>query len=59
MCLYGVHMVRVRYHKKFHRNLEYQENIGESSNIPKSWTFNTPILKLAECPQTIHNFKFK
>ena len=38
-----------------------QESIlmRESSNIPKSLPFKTPILKLAVCPQIIHNFKFK
>ena len=33
--------------------------IGESSNFPKSLTFETPILKLAICRLNIHNFKFK
>ena len=33
--------------------------MGESSEFPKSWTFKTPILKLAVCPINIHYFKFK
>ena len=32
-------------------------NMDESSKFPKSWTFETPILKLAVCPLNIHNFK--
>ena len=31
----------------------------ESSKFPKSWTFETPILKPAVCPLNILNFKFK
>ena len=38
---------------------ECNDYIGESSKFPKSWTFQTPILKLAICPLNIHNFKFK
>ena len=34
-------------------------DMGESSKFPKSWTFKTPILKLAIGPLNIHNFKFK
>ena len=30
-----------------------------SSKFPKSWTFQTPILKLAVCRLNIHNFKLK
>ena len=33
--------------------------MGESSKLPKSWTFETPILKLAVCLLNIHNIKFK
>ena len=33
--------------------------MGESSKFLKSWTFETPILKLAVCPLNIHNFKFE
>ena len=33
--------------------------MGESSKFPKPRTFETPILKLAECPLNIDNFKFK
>ena len=32
--------------------------MGESSKFPKSWTFETPILKLAVGPLNIHNFNF-
>ena len=34
-------------------------NMGDSSKFPKSWTFETPVLKLAVCPLNIHNLKFK
>ena len=33
--------------------------MSEGSNLPKSWTFETPILKLSVCPLDIHNLKFK
>ena len=33
------------------------DSMGESSNFPKSWTFETPVLKLAVCPLNIYNFK--
>ena len=29
--------------------------MGESSKFPKSWIFETPILKLAVCPLNSHN----
>ena len=43
---------------KSHDQMDLQDyNIkGESSKFPKSWTFGTPILKLAVCPLNIHNF---
>ena len=36
----------------------FNDYMGESSKFPKSWTFETPILKLAVCPLNIHNFNF-
>ena len=33
--------------------------MGESSKFQKSWTFEIQILKLAVCPQSVNNFKFK
>ena len=30
-------------------------NMGEDSKFPKTWTFETPILKHAVCPLNIHN----
>ena len=40
-------------YSSIHSNL-----MGESSKFPKSWTFETPILKLAVCPLNILNFNF-
>ena len=35
------------------------KHIGETSKLPKSWFFETSILKLAAvCPLNIHNFNF-
>ena len=32
--------------------------MGKSSKLPNSWTFETPILKIAVCPLNIHKFQF-
>ena len=37
---------------------QHQKYLFTGSKFPKSWTFETSILKLAVCPLNIHNFNF-
>ena len=53
------HSLYIAYCYEIFYHFSSRMHIFMGSKFPKSWTFETPILKLAVCPLNIHNLKFK